>query len=197
MRSFFSLIILLSLSLVSNSQVLSYADSLQAFQKNYVATHEVVKNADRDFFRFYPVNEKYRVYARFEKLTDTAGFIMKTSGEKRSKYLRYGLLHFSIDKKPFTLTIYQNEKLMTDPVYKDYLFVPFTDLTSGKESYGGGRYLDFFMNDIKNNSLEIDFNKAYNPYCAYATGFNCPIPPVENDLPVSIKAGEKNFAKKQ
>ena len=79
---------------------------------------------------------------------------------------------------------------------KNYLFVPFTDLTSGGESYGGGRYLDFFMDDIKNNYLEVDFNKAYNPYCAYATGFNCPIPPAENDLPVSIIAGEKNFAKK-
>ena len=76
-----------------------------------------------------------------------------------------------------------------------YLFVPFTDATTGDESYGGGRYLEFYKQDIQNNTLQLDFNKTYNPYCVYATGFRCPIPPKENRLPVAIKAGEMNFAK--
>ncbi len=85
---------------------------------------------------------------------------------------------------------------MNDPTYKNYLFLPFTDLTSGEESYGGGRYIDLETTDIFNNKVIIDFNKAYNPYCAYASGYNCPIPPRENDLPVAVKAGEMNFGKK-
>jgi uncharacterized protein (DUF1684 family) len=73
--------------------------------------------------------------------------------------------------------------------------VPFGDATSGFESYGGGRYLDFTISDIKNNFLPIDFNKAYNPYCAYTAGYSCPIPPKENLLNASISAGEKNYGK--
>ena len=79
---------------------------------------------------------------------------------------------------------------------KDYLLVPFGDATSGFESYGGGRYMDFNIPDIKNNKVVLDFNKAYNPYCAYVSGkYNCPLPPRENELPVAIFAGEKTFTK--
>ncbi|MEO8768999.1 MAG: DUF1684 domain-containing protein [Ferruginibacter sp.] len=178
------------------SQQLSYNDSLQLFQKNYVSTHEVVKGSDKAFFQFYKVDEKYRIVARFEKIIDTAGFIMKTSGTRKTKYFRYGMLYFNIGKDALHLTIYQSERLMADTAYKNYLFVPFTDLTSGEKSYGGGRYLDFIIDDIKNNSLIIDFNKSYNPYCAYMAGFSCPIPPAENYLTLNIEAGEMEFAKK-
>jgi uncharacterized protein (DUF1684 family) len=85
--------------------------------------------------------------------------------------------------------------LLKDPKYKDHLFIPFTDGTTYTETYGGGRYIDLSVNDIKNGKIELDFNKCYNPYCAYAGGFNCPIPPVENRLPVAIKAGEKLYGK--
>lgn len=179
-----------------SSQQLTYKDSVEYFQKNYVATHEVVKGNDRDLFRFYKADKKYQVTARFEKIVDTTGFIMKTSGTKRPTYFRYGTIYFKVNGVPLHLTIYQSERLMADTTYKNYLFVPFTDLTSGEKSYGGGRYLDFFIDDIKNNYIAVDFNKAYNPYCAYASGFNCPIPPAENDLPIIIEAGEMDFAKK-
>jgi uncharacterized protein (DUF1684 family) len=81
------------------------------------------------------------------------------------------------------------------PKYKNYLFVPFKDMTNGKETYGGGRYLDLETTDIQNDSVILDFNKAYNPYCAYSNGYSCPIPPKENHLAVSIEAGEKTFGK--
>ncbi len=93
------------------------------------------------------------------------------------------------------LYIYQSEALMQQEKYKYYLFVPFGDVTSGFTSYGGGRYMDFTFQDIKNNKLSIDFNKAYNPYCAYTAGYNCPIPPKENLLTVAIDAGEKSYGK--
>lgn len=83
--------------------------------------------------------------------------------------------------------------LAMNPAYKDLLFLPFTDQTNNKETYGGGRYIDLNVNDIRNNHLEIDFNKAYNPYCAYSDGYRCPIPPEENDLPISIIVGEKLY----
>jgi uncharacterized protein (DUF1684 family) len=196
MRSFLISIVILFFYIPATAQQLSYADSIKLFQKKYVDSHEVVKAADKAFVRFYKVNNKYKVVARFEKITDTSGFIMKTSGSRKTKYFRYGRLYFSIDGTDLKLTIYQSEQLMSDTTYKDYLFVPFTDLSSGKKSYGGGRYLDFTIADIKNNSLAVDFNKSYNPYCAYAHGFSCPIPPSENDLPVMIEAGEMDFSKK-
>lgn len=186
--------LLLLISIFSAAQK-SYTDSLTKFQQEYVHTHEVVKEADWKYFKFFPVDKKYRVLATFKKIDDPKGFIMKTSGTKTPQYFKYGTLTFTINKKVLQLTVYQSQQLMKDDKYKDYLFVPFTDLTSGNKSYGGGKYLDFVLDDIKNNTLLIDFNKAYNPYCAYATGYNCPIPPRENDLPVAIKAGEMNFGK--
>lgn len=196
MKLVFAVLLFNVASLTAISQQHSYKDSLESFQKNYVFTHEVVKGTDKDFFKFYPVDQKYRVVARFEKIIDTAGFIMKTSGKRKTKYFRYGMLYFSINKTPLHLTIYQSEKLIADTAYKNYLFVPFTDLTSGEKSYGGGRYLDFIIDDIKNYSLILDFNKSYNPYCAYMAGFSCPIPPAENNLSYIIEAGEMEFGKK-
>lgn len=77
----------------------------------------------------------------------------------------------------------------------DYLFIPFKDKTNGAATYGGGRYLELRMGEIIDNKVVIDFNKCYNPYCAYSEGFNCPIPPLENHLDIKIEVGEKMFAK--
>ncbi|MEO6669157.1 MAG: DUF1684 domain-containing protein [Ferruginibacter sp.] len=196
MKSFFAVALYLLAGITAAAQQVAFIDSLERYQQNYVASHEVVKGTDKKLIKFYRVDKKYRVAARFEKINDTAGFIMKTSGTRKTKYYRYGMLYFRINKTALRLTIYQSEKLMADTAFKNYLFVPFTDLTSGEKSYGGGRYLDFIITDIKNNTLIIDFNKSYNPYCAYMTGFSCPIPPAENNLAFKIEAGEMEFAKK-
>ena len=95
------------------------------------------------------------------------------------------------------LSVYQSQKLITRTEYKNHLFVPFTDGTTYTESYGGGRYLDLLQTDIKDGKIELDFNKCYNPYCAYAGGYSCPIPPNENKLNIPIKAGEQLFGRKQ
>lgn len=190
------LLIALLLNNAAIAQKNSYKTELKNYQRDYVKSHEVVLKEDKKYIQFFPVNKSYRVIAKFDKIEDTVGFIMKTSGTKSKKYFRYGTIHFNISNEALQLTIYQSEQLMTDSTYKNYLFMPFTDLSSGEESYAGGRYLDFEMKDIKMDSVIIDFNKVYNPYCAYTTGYNCPIPPRENDLPVSIRAGEKAYAKK-
>ena len=89
------------------------------------------------------------------------------------------------------MNIYQNLELISKPEYVDYLFVPFTDLTNGKGSYSGGRYIDTRIPPGK--KIVLDFNKAYNPYCAYNGKYSCPIPPEENHLEVEIRAGVKDF----
>lgn len=179
----------------ATAQKADYTDSIRKFQETYIKTHEVVKDGDRKYLRFFPVDKKYRVTATFKKTADSNGFSMKTSGSKIKQYFRYGVLSFRINNKACNLTVYQSRELWNHEQYKDYLFVPYTDLTTGEESYGGGKYLDFVISDIRNNTLIIDFNKAYNPYCAYTSGYNCPIPPRENNLPVAIRAGEMNYGK--
>jgi uncharacterized protein len=194
MKAFlFSLMLFVCLG--ASSQKKSYADSLLLFQKKYVASHEIIKQPDKKYFRFFPVQRQYRVKAVFERLSDTVGFNIATSGKASKHYFRYGILKFSINNKQLQLTVYQSEQLMKTVEYKDYLFIPFTDLTGGAESYGGGRYIDIVADDLKGNSLLLDFNKCYNPYCAYTTGFNCPIPPRENDLDIAIRVGEMAFGK--
>jgi uncharacterized protein len=172
-----------------------YAESIKAYQKIYIDSHEVVTGKDKKAFRFFPINKDYHVTAYFERIFDTLGFTMNTSAGTVKYFYKYGRLDFMIDGKECLLYVYQGKDLMQTEQYKDYLFVPFTDATTGNESYGSGRYLEFYKKDIQGDSLLLDFNKAYNPYCAYANGYKCPIPPKENRLTVSIKAGEMNFSK--
>ena len=173
----------------------TYTDSIKVFQKNYVTSHEVVKGTDRKFFRFFEADKTYAVKCTFEKSTDTTVVVMKTSGKKipQKDFIRYGKLLFTIHDTALQLTVYKSQ--IISPLTKDYLFIPFADITSGEETYGSGRYIDLLVTDIKNNTALVDFNKAYNPYCVYNNGYNCPLPPRENYLAVAIKAGEKNFAK--
>jgi uncharacterized protein len=178
------------------AQEKSYLDSIKAFQQTYVDSHEVVKYSDKKFLQFFPVDSSYRVLCNFTPAKNAKWFSMKTSGSATQVYRKYGLLTFKIHDTVLQLNVYQSQSLMTSDDYADYLFIPFTDATTGEESYTGGRYIDHKMSDIRNNKLLLDFNKAYNPYCAYATGYNCPIPPAENDLRIAIAAGEKTYAKK-
>lgn len=116
---------------------------------------------------------------------------MKTTTERLPLYIVYGTATFTVNGIKDTLTIYRNVGLMSKAGFEDYLFVPFTDETSGIESYGGGRYIDARI--PKDNTIILDFNRAYNPYCVYSKKYSCPIPPRENHLNIRIAAGEKNY----
>lgn len=175
---------------------LTYIDSLNSYIGNYVKTHEVVTGDDKRLFSFFPANEKYRVTAIFEKSNNSKWFNMETSGSIKKTFRVYGTLLFTINDTAVKLNVYQSRNLMNGGEYKDHLFLPFTDLSSGEETYAAGRYIDLSISDIINNKVIVDFNKAYNPYCAYVSGkYNCPVPPRENQLPVVIPAGEKTFSK--
>ncbi|GEN69110.1 DUF1684 domain-containing protein [Chryseobacterium rhizosphaerae] len=137
---------------------------------------------------FFPIDMKYRITAKFVKSKDTKPFDLPTSSGKTKSYQEYGKASFELDGNPYTLTLYQSLDLIKQKKYQDYLFLPFRDATNEKETYGGGKYLDLKI--PKGNTIVLDFNQSYHPYCAYnAYDYNCPIVPEENKLPVEIRAG--------
>lgn len=138
---------------------------------------------------YFHIDTNYIIQAQFVKNIGKR-FKMPTSTEREPIYRRYGYLYFEIENKACTLTVYQNMELRKKKEYKNYFFVPFKDLTSGIYTYGGGRYLDFYLSE-KQTIATIDFNLSYNPYCAYSHRYSCPIPPAENNLNISIISGEK------
>jgi len=194
MKRILILLAFLQLSII-NAQ--TYEDTILEFQKDL---NEEYKNPDesplkkKDLKRFkghkfFPIDEKYKVIANFERTKDADPFLMKTTTNRRPKYEVYGVATFQLDGKEYQLNIYQSHKLRETDEYKNYLFLPFTDLTNGDKTYGGGRFIDLEIPD--GDSITIDFNKAYNPYCAYNAKYSCPIPPEENDLDIHILAGIK------
>lgn len=187
--------LLINLIAIAQQNTSDYVYLLRNFQKAYVATHDVVKGKDTAYIKFFPIDSSYHVTAVFERIKDSTGFTMQLSESKTATYFKYGKVIFTLQNKTYHLFVYQSEKLRKIPQYKNHLFIPFVDLSNGITSYGGGRYLDVDITAIKNNEVELDFNKSYNPTCAYTTGFNCPIPPGENTVPLSINAGEETYAK--
>lgn len=141
--------------------------------------------------KYFPVDKKYRLEAKIEKVDSGAVIQMRTSTDRLPDYKIYGYIRFELEEKRHQLTVYQNMAHQTDTLYKDLLFLPFTDNNSTVLTYGGGRYIDFRI--PKGDTFILDFNKAYNPYCAYNHRWSCVIPPRENSLNVSVNAGEKNY----
>ncbi len=174
----------------------SYKDSIQAFIDDYKSNHGVVKNQDKQYLQFFPIDENARIKAHFAPVKNAQWFTLPTSGGRTKMYRQYGRLNFLYGGSTQVLYVYQSQALLQDPQHRDHLFLPFTDLTTGKESYETGRYIDLNITDIKGSEITVDFNKSYNPYCAYVSGiYSCPIPPKENRLKVAIRAGEKKYLK--
>lgn len=167
----------------------------QEYKEHFLSeSRSPLSETDTAFLDFYSPDISWRVNARFERTPDTQPFDMPAYSGRSARYQQYGILTFEKDGKKYSLRIYQNLRLITSQKYFDYLFLPFKDLTNDDFTYGGGRYLDFKTGDISaGNMMVIDFNKCYNPWCAYSDGYNCPIPPAENHLEVAVTAGEQNF----
>ncbi|OXB10595.1 hypothetical protein B0A81_03270 [Flavobacterium plurextorum] len=198
MKNYIILCLLLTFSFGFSQKKFKSVDA-EKFQKQINSEYADAKTSplmeeDLKTFKtldFYPINEKYFVNARFEKAENEKVFEMKTTGTRTPKYVKYGTIYFTIDGVEMQLNVYRNIELSKQEKYKDHLFLPFSDLTCGKESYIGGRYIDLKI--PKGNTIAIDFNQAYNPYCAYNHKYSCPIVPLENDLKIEIKAGVKTF----
>jgi uncharacterized protein (DUF1684 family) len=152
-----------------------------------------LKEADRANFKkleFYDIDSEFAVQAKLDWFEKDSIFEMKTTTARLAKYRRSGVATFILDGNELELVFYQNVKGAANPLYKDYYFLPFKDNTNGEESYGGGRYIDLII-DEGSADAQINFNVAYNPYCAYNDRYSCPIVPSENYINIEIKAGVK------
>jgi uncharacterized protein (DUF1684 family) len=136
---------------------------------------------------FFPTNVDFRVNAKLDFFEDSIIFGMLTSTSRIAEYKKYAIASFEIKGKSYQLTLYRSTTPSEDPEYIDHVFLPFTDETNGDSTYGGGRYID--LKTTNNDTIIIDFNKSYNPYCAYSPFYSCPKPPKENHLNIRIDAG--------
>jgi uncharacterized protein len=133
--------------------------------------------------KYFEINPAFKIVGKIDRVTSGQTINIVMSGGDVEEYEAYGNLNFEIEGVKCALKIFKTPE--------GNLFLPFKDLTSNKETYGAGRYLDFGVDDVKNNQITIDFNRAYHPYCAYNHTFTCPVPPAENSLNVAVKAGER------
>src|SRR5690606_10595901 len=154
------------------------------------ASKSPLKDKDRKNFKgldFFPFDSSYVVTAAFTKLEGEQPFKMKTTTDRTPTYVKYGTIAFELKGEPFQLTVYQNLEIVNDAGFEDYLFLPFLDDTNGDSSYGGGRYID--LRFPKGDTMVIDFNTAYNPYCVYNEIYSCPIVPRDNYVATTVEAG--------
>ena len=195
MKSLFSIVFIFASSLFFAQE--NATQTAQEFQdelnKSY-ADKEKSPLTEEDFktfthLDFFPITDEFIIKAKFIRARKEKPFEMKTTTARLPVYKKYGELHFTFEGNEYKLSVYQNLDLIKKDGYEDYLFLPFSDTTNGNETYIGGRYIDCRIQ--KELEWTIDFNKAYNPYCAYSHRYSCPIPPVENQLTISIDAGEK------
>ena len=156
------------------------------------ATTSPLKDKDRKKFKgleFFAFDSTYVVTATFIRTPEEKVFKMKTTTNRLPEYVKYGYLTFELKGKTQQLNIYQDQQSISAEGYENVLFLPFLDNTNGDSTYGGGRYINLSIPE--GEQLVIDFNRAYNPYCAYNEKYSCPIVPRENYIDLEIKAGVK------
>lgn len=139
---------------------------------------------------YFPPDAKYAVKAVLEKFPTIEKFKVPTSQKEEKTFHRYAQVKFQLDGEPFQLTAFKFSLDTSSPESK-ILFIPFSDATSSKETYEGGRFLE--IHEPKEKEFILDFNRCFNPLCNYSPGYNCAIPPLENHLETPIKAGEKTY----
>ncbi len=144
---------------------------------------------------FFEIDTLFTVEAEFVRTPYETTFRMQTSSDRQPVFVKYADLYFTLKGEKQKLAVYQSQSLKNNPQYYDYLFLPFTDLTNGDSTYGGGRYIDLRIPEEGVKKITLDFNQAYNPYCAYSGGYSCPVPPAENNLDTAITAGVKTYSK--
>jgi uncharacterized protein (DUF1684 family) len=188
---FFVIACVASKSGIFEKQLYQYRET---YKKSFLTNERSpLASQDLDYLDFYKANPAWNLTCPCALVKDSKPFEMPTYSGVTRTYILYAVATCKTTSKPLTLHLYKNLTQPVNPLYKNLLFLPFKDETNGDESYGGGRYLNVQVTDIVNDTINIDFNKCYNPWCAYSDGFNCPIPPVANHIEMKIEAGEKKF----
>lgn len=204
MRLFFLVFVVLSISacksksVMINDSSLSYSDAIAHHRAEYKEEflkdeRSPLREPDFEFMHFYEADSKFNCDCSYKLTPEAKPFQMSTVSGNVQIFTKHGIATCNINGTPTDVNVYASKRTTAIPGYEDYLFMPFKDITSGEETYGGGRYIDLRTGDIKNNRINIDFNKCYNPWCMYSEGYNCPIPPLENHFDVAILAGEKTW----
>lgn len=193
-----AILFLLFLQLAFGAKGQSYEDSLKQYRDQYIKDllaepRKPVQPSQVKYISFFKPDKNYCVWATLTVKRGTEPFLVNTHSGKQKPFKEYGILSFTLNGTPLQLHVYQSVDMLNSGAHKDELFVPFNDETNYDQTYGGGRYIDLSLNDVKDDKILLDLNKCYNPYCAYSDGFSCPIPPTENRLHVEINAGEKKF----
>lgn len=177
-------------------EIAHYQDSLENIMRNPDESPLSAKDfANFDSLDFYPINLDYYIVARFVRTPNQPSFEMATTRArvKQPVYEKYGEIYFELEGQEIMLPVYQSHDLREMEEWKNYLFLPFRDPTNKTETYGGGRYLELWNTGA--DSIVVDFNRAYNPYCVYNNKYSCPIVPKENNIPLPVFAGEKRYKK--
>ena len=176
----------------ANNNLSEYQKNVNNFFKD--ASVSPLQSKDLKNFKgldFFESDSTYIVSARIQKTPESLPFKMKTTSNTPADFRMYGKLIFNLKNQDLELFVYENLEYIDVEGYENYLFLPFSDQTNGFETYGGGRYIDIYLNE--NDFTIIDFNKAYNPQCVYNENYSCPIVPRENNLKIRVEAGVKNF----
>lgn len=185
---------------LENSSVL---DDIIAFQKELNLEYKDPETSPLpDRFRkdfegldFFVPDESYVVKAYLELTPDSEPFFLSTNTDRKTHEKCFAIAHFELNGEKRQLEIYQSLDLIEEEGYEDYLFLPFLDETNGNETYGGGRYIDLRIPE--GDTLVIDFNRAYNPYCVYNKKYSCPMVPRQNYLKTKVMAGVQDFKKNE
>ena len=171
-------------------EVLKYQQELDDFYTD--STTSPLTPEERAAFHgheFFSYNPEMAVEANIEVLENEPWFNMATSSGVSRAYRRYAKATFEVRGQTFELFLYQSKRLMAMEEYQDHLFLPFMDKTTGVSTYGTGRFMD--ITKPEGSTMVLDFNYAYNPYCAYTDGYSCPITPKENYINIEVNAGIK------
>jgi uncharacterized protein (DUF1684 family) len=174
---------------LQEKSVMEWRKERDHFFKNHMRSPLIPKEK-KNFkgLKYYPFNPRFVFMGQIERYILNINnpeyyAIFLTNKGTIKRYVRYGKFHFKLDGKNYTVDVYKS-------ILSDALFLPFQDKTNGRESYGGGRYIDTEI--LTGYKMVLDFNMAYNPSCAYNDKYVCVIPPKENMLDIEIQAGEKN-----
>lgn len=181
----------------NNEKPFDYQEYQSSIQQSRISKNRFLKQdkesplpqnlkASFNAINYFPIDTSYRIIADFKPIANGRKRSIQMTGGSVEEYLEYGNVSFSLVGK-----IHQLLVLKSLETKEEVLFLPFFDQSNGITTYGGGRYLD--PEELSNQKMLLDFNQAYNPYCAYSEEFACPIPPLQNRLDIPIPAGEKDF----
>lgn len=163
----------------------SFRHEADSFMRTNEASPFIAQNVEYNGLNYFDIDEKYKVKASAEAITDGKIYDLRTSDDRIKTFQAVAILHFDIVGSHQDLTLLQSVK-------DGHYFLPFYDETSAITTYGAGRYLEVEF-EKGQAQVTLDFNKTYNPYCAYTEGYSCPVPPPENNITIPINAGEKNY----